>query len=318
MRNTEEFYTHMEEYFLGKKNANRRSTYQEREKKSREMMQKEAMVNRWVQSPAGWKHLGGMLTAPVRETMDYAPQGRNFIVVERMEPAVELTYSRDLPDAVAATIGDDGVSRIIVGQHRQYTIKPFWIQSIYRIPRDEETDSRFRSFDRAKDKVAESMGLREDLHNFGLMDTASTGTHTTVTDASYADAEFLAELFQKIESQRLDVVHILGESNLTRSMRNWQHDELGPRLLEELITTGYRDKMWDANIWINDQVAAGYVYLLTSKDKVGWEPIRQEVAVDVTNFPEELQMGLVASQRQGMVYFNSRGVAKGTFSTSWS
>ena len=101
-----------------------------------------------------------------------------------------------------------------------------------------------------------------------------------------------------------------------QGIRRWQYEDIDNVAREEIRKSGYLGSIWDADIYINDQVTSGTFYIIAEPEFTAWMPIRRDVDVIPADRPDDLLLGFVGYELLGMTVHNGKAVAKGTFNTA--
>lgn len=285
------------------------------------LMRKEAALARALGSENGLRKIAANMQNPVREQLDYKGIARKLGIVEQMPDGVPLIYDRDYPEVPAVLTGIDGNSRIAEMKGKRVEIQAFDIVARAKIPYSELFERRFRSLDRAKDRLIQGMELREDLIVFALLDAAFVlgaarpvpqGTISPNT-AGPLDRDFLARGFTEIEKNRLIVASVLMSPYGTQGIRRLDFQSLDQIGMQEVRETGYLGEYWGASFFVSDQVTAGTAYVLASPKQLLWFAIRKDVDVIPADDPDNVRLGFVGYWRGGMAMHNVLGVVPVTF-----
>ena len=287
------------------------ATADERQAKMADTQKKATQIASLLTTPHGMAKLGAALTNPVLEYLDYEGISRYFLQVETLPAGVPFIYNWDLNPGYAVRVADGGNARAVIMRPRIVEIEPFTISSHNIVLTDDLYDARFALIDRAKERCAEAMRLREDLYSFTLMATAAGAT--SYTSATVFNKQMLARLFRVIEQNRLNVAHILGHPTMIEQMRRWQYLDLDQPAMQEIRQAGYLGEFWGAQIWVNDQITNTNVYTIAPPEFVGWMPFRKEVTVTVAPIPWQNHVTITGYERLGLTWYNSSAVYYGTF-----
>lgn len=282
-----------------------------RKVKMAEMQKNATTIASLLTTPHGMAKLGAALTNPVLQFLDYEGISRYFLQVETLPAGVPFIYNWDLNRGYSVQVADGGNARAVIMRPRIVEIQPFTISSHAIVLTDDLYDARFALIDRAKERVAESMRLREDLISFSQMTTAAGAA--VVASATMLTKQILARIMRNVEQNRLNVQHILGSPVMVEAIRGWQWQDIDQIAMQEIRQAGYLGEFWGSQIWINDQITNTEVYCIAPPEFVGWMPFRKEVTVTVAPVPWQNHITISGYERLGMTWYNSNAVKRGTF-----
>jgi hypothetical protein len=281
-----------------------------RSEQANDVMRKEAILDRALNSENGLRKIAANMANPVRERLDYKGISRKLGIVEQMPDGVPLIYDRDFEEVPAVLTGIDGNSRIAEMKGKRVEIKAFDIVARVKIPYSELFERRFRSLDRAKDRLIQGMELKTDLIYFGLLD-AAYALGNARPDGPIApstpgplDRDFLARGFTEIEKNRLVVQSVLMSPFGTQGIRRLDFQSLDQMGMQEVRETGYLGEFWGASFYVSDQVTQGTAYAIASPKQHMWFAIRKDVDVIPADDPDNVRLGLVGFFRGGMALHN--------------
>jgi hypothetical protein len=286
------------------------------------LRKKEAVIGQYLGSEGGIRKLAASMANPVRERLDYKGIARKLGVVEQMPDGVPLIYDRDLPEVAAVATGIDGNSRITEMRGERIQLNAFDIVSRVKIPYSELFERRYRTLDRAKDRLIQGMNLKEDLIFFGLLDAAyaigaarSDGPIAPDTSGPL-DRDFLARGFTEVEKNRNVVMSVLMSPYGTQGIRRLDFQNMDQIGMQEIRETGYLGELWGASFYVSDKVTPGTAYVLAGPKMLAWFAIRKDVDVVPADDPDNVRLGLVGYWRGAMTVHNALGVCPVYFSTA--
>lgn len=277
------------------------------------LIRKEADLQVALKSPTGLSKIAANLASPVRKFLDYIGVFRRFAVVEGWPDGMPMIYDNDVNEFTAVMIGKNGTTRIIETEVLRTELTEFEIVVRPKVPYAELYKRLYQVMKRVKERLEQGMALREDLYGFSLLETASQSRNQTISIATYLTKDALASAFSQIERNRLRVKSILMSPFGIQGIRRWQYQDIDNVAREEIRKSGYLGSIWDADIYINDQVASGTFYLISEPEMTAWMPIRRDVDVIPADDPDNLLLGFTGYAYMGMTVHNDRAVAKGTF-----
>jgi hypothetical protein len=284
-----------------------------REAQMAAMMKKEADLQAAVKSQTGLHKIAANLASPVRKYLDYIGIFRKFAVTEGWPDAMPMIYDNDILEFTAVKIGKNGTTRIIEVEVERTTLDEFEIAVRPKVPYAELYKRLYQVMKRVKERLEQGMALREDLYGFSLLETASQQTNVGVAVTTYLTKDALARAMTQVERHRLRVKSILMSPYGIQGIRRWDYLTIDNVAREEIRKSGYLGSIWDADIYINDQVTSGTFYIIAEPEFTAWMPIRRDVDVIPADNPDNLLLGFVGYELLGMTVHNGRAVSKGTF-----
>ena len=287
-----------------------------REAAKASMMRKEADLQAAMKSPTGLHKIAANLASPVRKYLDYIGIYRKFSITEGWPDGMPIIYDNDIEEFTAVKIGTNGTSRIIEVEVERTTLEEFEIVVRPKVPYAELYKRLYQVMKRVKERLEQGMALREDLYGFSLLETASQQVNTTSVISTYLTKDALARAFTQVEQHRLRVKSILMSPYGIQGIRRWQYQDVDNVAREEIRKSGYLGSIWDADIFINDQITSGTFYIIAEPEFTAWTPIRRDVDVIPADDPDNLLLGFVGYELLAMTVHNGKAVAKGTFNTA--
>lgn len=296
---------------------NKVKTSQDREVSHRKIMSKEAIMKQALNTATGLKKIASALSNPVRKKLDYIGISRKFVISELWPDGMPMIFDRDVEEFIlpAVIIGKNGSARYTEVEVERITVEPFEILINPRIPYRELYSRLYQVVKRVKERIEQSMALREDLIFYGALDTASAGFHPTISVATYLTKDALARSMTPIEAQRLVPQNILMTAYGIQGIRRWQYQDIDDVARQEIRTSGYLGSIWGTQMYITDQLSAGTYYVMASPEFLAWMPMRKEVEVVPADVPEQAVLGFVAYEYYGLVIHNCLAVLKGQFNS---
>jgi hypothetical protein len=288
----------------------------QREASKAAMMRKEADLQAAVKSPTGLHKIAANLASPVRKYLDYIGIYRKFSVTEGWPDGMPIIYDNDIDEFTAVKIGRNGTTRIIEVEVDRTELTEFEIVVRPKVPYAELYKRLYQVMKRVKERLEQGMALREDLYGFSLIETASQQVNTTIAITTYLTKDALAQAFTQVERHRLRVKSILMSPFGIQGIRRWRYQDVDNVAREEIRKSGYLGSLWDADIYINDQVTSGTFYILAEPEFSAWTPIRRDVDVIPADDPDNVLLGFVGYELLAMTWHNGRAAAKGTFNTA--
>ena len=294
----------------------KKSPTMKREAAKAAMMRKEADLQAAMKSPSGLHKIAANLASPVRKYLDYIGIYRKFSVTEGWPDGMPIIYDNDIEEFTAVKIGRNGTTRIIEIEVERTELEEFEIAVRPKVPYAELYKRLYQVMKRVKERLEQGMALREDLYGFSLLETASQQVNTTIAITTYLTKDALARAFTQVERWRLRVKSILMSPYGIQGIRRWRYEDIDNVAREEIRKSGYLGTIWDADIYINDQVTSGTFYIIAEPEFTAWTPIRRDVDVIPADDPDNLLLGFVGYELLAMTVHNGKAVAKGTFNTA--
>jgi len=287
-----------------------------REAKLNELMRREAELDVALRSPRGLQKIAANLTNPVKKKLDYMAKCRRFGIVEPIADGQPMIFDNDIEEFTAVKIGLQGTSRLVEPESIRNELKGFELVSRTKIPYRELYVRKFKMLARAKERLTEGFGIREDLLFLGLLADAASTSSQTVTIATALSRLGLARAFTQIENNRLSVQSVMVEPHGIQGIRRWEYSVLDQAGMQTVRETGWLGKLWEAEFVISDQVTDGKAYLLAPAEYLAWIPIRKDLDIQPADDPDNLLLGFTGYEFLDMLVHNALAVSELTFSTS--
>lgn len=265
-----------------------------------------------LKTEGGLEKLGQAMISPIRRTVDYQSVGRKFLVIDLLPVGALAYYDRDYPESEAYAIPAHGHVPIKLEDAERVTVSTYDIATDVRIRMAETKFRRYNVLDRAQERGAIDMAMKEDTDLFALVSAciaaneaqAMTSSSTAITRDDLSDALTL------IEAHGLTVASMLMSQVTYAGMRKWGRNDIDPTTQRDLLKTGLMGAIWGVNIVTSKKVAAKTVKFFAEPDFVGVIPIRSDIDSLVDNEPKKLQLGFVVWENIGMSILNSWGVGQ--------
>lgn len=287
-----------------------------REAQLQKISAKEAELRSAIKTRAGLSKIAANLSSPVRQKLDYQGIGRKFGVVEPWPDGMPVIYDGDVEEFSAVKIAPDGTTRFIEVQVERTEVEPFQIVARPKVPYRELYSRLYPVLRRTRERLEQSMMLKEDNYILALFDTAATTFYTPQSVATELTKDALALAFSPVEANRLIVENILMSAYGVSGIRRWQYLDLDEVARQEVRQTGYLGSIWGAKIFVSDQLIIGTFYVTAGPEWLLWIPIRKDFEAIPADDPDNLLLGFVGYELLSMAIINARGVNKGTFDAS--
>lgn len=289
---------------------------------AKDKMAKEAALHLALSTPVGIAKLAAVLGAPVKMYLDYMAIGRKLVIVQPMAQGQPAFYDRDIPEWYGSVVGKDGTSLLIICRGTRTFLDWFEIVSQPRIPYGEVKHRLYAVVDRTKERLKQSLMLREDYRWLALFDTAALASGHIVNTGAPIIKSDLADLFNFIEARqsatdigRNFVQNIVMNSHSTTEIRKWNFNVVDEIARVELRKTGFLSRIFSANIYITDiyglnSDGSTYVYALAEPEKVGWMPMWADSEVHPADRPEDVLLGFTGYENLCMAILNNHCVSR--------
>lgn len=294
-------------------NSNRNPVHMSRELQLREDQRKEAMLKRAMRTETGLRKIAANLANPVREKLDYVGISRKFNVVEQWPDGMPIIYDKDVREWAAVMVGKGGSTRILEIMSERVTLQEFEVTTMPMIPYSELYTRLFQVVNRAKNRLEQSMQLKEDNIYFAALEDCANAYHATVNVSTTLTKDALARSLAPIEFNRLQAANIIMTAYGIMGIRRWQHQDIDEVAREELRKTGYLGGVWGTSLYINDQIATNTFYTVATPELHGWMPIRKDLEVIPNDMPKELLLGFVGYEMYALILHNVLSASKGVF-----
>lgn len=279
-------------------------------------MRKEAILKKALNTPQGLKKIAAALTNPVRRKLDYVGLCRKFVITELWPNGMPMIFDRDVEEFTAVVVGNGGALRYIEIEVERVELIPFQVVVNPRIPWTEIYNRLYQVVKRTKERIEQSMALREDLLYYAALDDASIAYHPVTSVATYLTKDALSRSMTPLEFERIPPTNILMTAYGTQGIRRWQFQDIDDTARTEIRKSGYIGSMWGAQIYISDQLSAGNYYITGPAEMHAWMPFRKEAEVIPADVPWELVLGFVGFEYYALLIHNVRSCVKGIFATN--
>jgi len=292
---------------------------QERQAKDgKKLLRAEAALERALRSKDGISRVAAAMSNPVKRMLDYKAIFRQLVVVETNYPQGHpLTYDKDLEAYPAIKIGPTATSRFVDAIPERMTLDEFEIVSRVKVPYKELYTRKYKVLNRAKERLAEGVGIREDILGFSLLESAANfgGTYgnTPINEATALSKGSLARAFAQIKNRRLQPKSILVNPIGTSGIQRWGWTEVDQDGIKEIRQSGYLGNLWGASFFESDLTATNKAYVLADPEFLGWMPIRKDTEITGADDPDNIRLGFVAYELLGLAITNVSAVASVTY-----
>ena len=282
-------------------------------KDGNKLLRAEAALTKALSSTGGISRVAATMSNPVKRMLDYKAIFRQLIVVENNYPEGHpLTYDKDLEAYPAIKIGPTATSRFVDAIPERITLDEFEIVSRVKVPYKELYTRKYKVLSRAKERLAEGVGIREDILGFSLLESAANfgGVYgnTPIAEATALSKGSLSRAFAQIKNRRLQPKSILVNPIGTSGVQRWGWTEVDQDGIKELRQSGYLGNLWGAQFFESDLVSTDRAYVLADPEFLGWMPIRKDTEITGADDPDNIRLGFVAYELLGMAITNASGV----------
>lgn len=273
---------------------------------------KNQILEKYLNSSSGRNVIASSLGQPLRTRRDYASCIRKLYQVDVLPNGVLPVYEKDI-DAKAYIVGEEGdsISVFIKGQRVQFPM--FELTALPEIPITQIVERRFDVIDRAVKKHTSQIGYEEDRKGLATIDAMlddPTAPNADITVAGKMTKDALADAFATIEQWDLRVAYILCNPMDFSDIRKWGRDDLDPVSQAELLKTGVRAQLWQANIIVSVAVPKGTVYITAEPEFFGRIPVRYDLTVISADQPRTRTIGFSMFENIGIGNFNPLGAVR--------
>lgn len=278
----------------------------------------EAAIDRALKTRDGIHRVAAAMSNPVKRMLDYKAIFRNLVVVETNYPeAHPLSYDRDLEPIPAIRIGSTATSRFVDCNPERIFLDEFEIVSRVKVPYRELYTRKYKVLNRAKERLVEGVGIREDILGFSLIEDASIfGGHygnTPISETTSLSKASLSRAFAQLKNRRVPPGTMLMNPIGTSGIQRWGWNEIDQEGFKEIRQSGYLGNLWRSSFYESDLVKVNKAYVLGDPDIVGWMPIRKDIEVTGGDEPDYIRLGFIAYMLLGMAITNISGIASVEF-----
>ena len=287
-----------------------------KEAQLKKVQKREALLKKAIASATGLKKIAAALSNPVRRKLDYVGISRKFLITELWPDGMPIIFDRDIEEFSASVIAKNGSTRYIEIEVERVELTPFQVTVNPRIPFTELYSRLYQVVKRAKERIEQSMALREDLIYFANLETAATAYHPVIGVATYLTKDALARSMTPIEFERMVPQNILMTAYGIQGIRRWQMQDIDDAARADIRKSGYLGTIWGAQMFISDQLNAGTYYIMAAPEMHGWMPFRKEAEIMPADVPQDLILGFVCWEYFSQIIHNVRSCVKGQFATN--
>jgi hypothetical protein len=278
---------------------------------------KEQVVDKFISTSAGRRHLAASMVQPLRERRDYSSVGRKTFLVEQLPDGALPIYDKD-PDVTAYVIGEEGESITAVAKPRRVIFPLFEIAALPKAPLTQIKERRYDLLKRMQDLGKAQIQAAEDDRVFSIMDAIAAngfdslpaGINTDIPVVAPISPAILADAFAEIERHDLRVARVYMNATDYADIRKFGRDVLDIESQATLWKTGLMATGWNAQFIVSRLVPVGVVYVCCEPEHFGRIPVRTELTVLSADNPEERTIGFSMFENIGIGAFNPRGLVR--------
>jgi hypothetical protein len=272
---------------------------------------KESIWTEIMKQPNWTRRVAFVMQTPLKNRLDYVAVGRKFLLVDELPQGEIPAYDLDIPEYGAVKIAARGAAPVVETNVKRVEIPTFSISINTSVKWEELTIRRYPVFDRAKERTAIAMAIAEDAEIFRLLNTAASLSPITIADQvrPFTRAAF-AKLYAGIATQQLVPSTYLFNPVYYEDILSWDATDLDQVSLNVIVETGQFGVLHGLKMIMSTKFPAGYVYGLTTPDKLGRMPERKAVEIKIWDNVPEQQFNIVAWEQVGMGIHNPAGVAR--------
>ena len=270
------------------------------------------VIGNFVRTAAGRQKLAASMIQPLRKRRDYSAVGRKAFYVEQLPDGALPLYDKDA-DVAAYVIGEEGDNIISVVKPKRVMFPLFEIAANPEIPLTEIKARRFDLIERSVDLGSAEIMAEEDRKIFALMDAICDDPSAPNADIAITGnltAAALADGFAAIERNDIRVATIFCNARDYSDLRKWDRDVLDPDSQANLLKTGIRSGVWNAQIITSRMVPEGTVYICGEPEFFGRMPVRTDLTILSADTPKSRLIGFSMFEQIGAGIFNPYAIVR--------
>ena len=270
------------------------------------------VIGNFVRTAAGRQKLAASMIQPLRKRRDYSAVGRKAFWVEQLPDGALPLYDKDA-DVAAYVIGEEGDNIISVVKPKRVMFPLFEIAANPEIPLTEIKARRFDLIERSVDLGSAEIMAEEDRKIFALMDAICddpTAPNADIAITGNLTAAALADGFAAIERNDIRVATIFCNARDYSDLRKWDRDVLDPDSQAQLLKTGIRSGIWNAQIITSRMVPEGTVYICGEPEFFGRMPVRTDLTILSADTPKSRLIGFSMFEQIGAGIFNPYSIVR--------
>lgn len=269
--------------------------------------QKMAIVEKYVQTPAGRAKLASTMTLPLRTQRDYKAVGRKAFLVQQLPVGALPIYDRD-PEVTAYVIGEEGEGILSIAKSSRVHFPMFEIACVPEVPISELKQRRFDLVLRMQDKAKSEIQLEEDIRAFAVMDAAAAAPgnpNAPIATTAPVSANLMSDAFSNIERHRVRAARAFFNPTDYSDVRKFGRDIFDQETMQALLKTGLMGTLYGVQIISTPQADAGKIYCCGEKEMFGRVPVRTELTVISADRPWDRVIGFSCFEQLGFGIHNN-------------
>jgi hypothetical protein len=262
-------------------------------------------------SPNWAKRVAFVMQTPLKNRLDYVAVGRKLLLVDELPQGEIPVYDLDIPEFGAVKIAARGTAPIVETNVKRVEFPTFPISVNDVVKWEEISIRRYPVFDRAKERTAIASAIAEDLEIFKLIKAASDVSPNTPIDvARPLSRNYFAKLYATIAKMQLIPSVYIMNPVYYEDILSWDAKDLDQVSLNVIIETGQFGVLHGVKLILATKMEEGYIYGLTTPDKLGRLPERKSVEIKIWDNVPQQQFDIVAWEQIGMGIHNTHGVTR--------
>lgn len=279
-----------------------------------------ASLNKMINAKGGLKAFAAKMIGPAKTSIDLEAVMRKLYVLEKNWPKeYKFFYDTDLPRTPAIKTTDGPGTYIVDMAPLRVEINDGQITSTTYVKRSDLYTNAYDVYDRAKERVAEGMRIREDLILMNLAHVAANSTlgNPNPTTAGMLSKAVLSKAYQYIEDQNLNVNATVIRPSGSKGLRNITRDNMDDKGMEELRQSGELGVLWGASFVKSVLLNTGTALTFAEPEYVGHYFVRADMIIDVDESRiADQKIGFVGFHMYGASIHNAKGVVESQYNES--
>lgn len=269
--------------------------------------QKMALIEKYIQTPAGRAKIASGMTMPLRTQRDYKAVGRKAFLVQQLPVGALPIYDRD-PDVVAYVVGEEGSGIVAVAKSKRVHFPLFEIACVPEVPISELKQRRYDLVLRMQDKAKSEIQLREDVRVFAVMDAAATSAlnpNPPMATTAPVNANTISDAIARIDVNRVRPARMFMNPIDFADVRKFGRDVFDQESMHSLLKTGLQGNIYGVQVINTPQAPMGQVYVCGEKEFFGRIPVRTELTVISADNPRERVIAFSCFEQLGIGMHNN-------------
>lgn len=261
--------------------------------------------------PEGLRRIAAVMQEPLKERIDYYGIGRRLLLVHEVPIGDFPIYDKDIPEFASVAFAALGGPIRAEYRIRRIQIPTFGLGRIYRFGYEEQQVRLFPIFDRAKERVAISIAIAEDLHIFKLLDVASlVGPNPVLDNLGMITRVTLANAYGVIAGNQLIPASVVMHPDTYKDILKWGSADLDQVTLNVTTETGLIGELFGMKLLVSPKAKKSALYVTTTPTKLGRIPIRKDIEVKIFDNVPRTCFDVLAWEQLGFGIHNTYGVVK--------